>query len=59
MAYNLILYFNTKYINIQQYYIWNKVLARKIKLLYIFIAKIIVDKLTKPIMYIKFHDFLE
>ena len=59
LAYNPVFYCKTKYINIQHYYIRNKVGTKRIKLSYIPINKIIANSLTKALTNVKFHKFIE
>lgn len=59
LAYNLVFHSKTKYINIQQHYICNKVRARKIKFSYIPTNQIIAISLTKVLTHIKFHSFID
>lgn len=59
LAYNPVYYAQTKHIDIQYYYIFNKITTGQIKLLYILINKMIVDGLTKALTHIKFHTFVK
>lgn len=59
LIYNLIFYSRTKYIDIQYYYICNKISSQKIHLSYILINEIINDSLTKTLIYITFYYFIE
>ena len=45
----IIYYYQIKYIDIRHHYIKERIENRKIKLLYVFIFKIIVDGLIKPL----------
>lgn len=58
LIYNLVFYIQTKRFNIQYYYIKDKVVTKKIKLIYIPINKIIAISLTKALSYIKFYRFI-
>lgn len=59
LAYNLIFYFRIKYINIQQPYICGKIGVRQIKLFNILSDQIITNSLTKALINIKFHGFID
>lgn len=59
LAHNLVFYFKTKQIDIQHHYICNKMAAQRIQLSYIPTNKIISNDLTKALMHIKFHYFIE
>lgn len=52
-------YLRIKYINIQHHYIRNQVTLKKINLIYVLTNQIIADKLTKTLIYIKFHNFIK
>lgn len=51
LTYNIVFYSITKYINIQYHYIYNEIIAKKVKLLYIPTKQIIADNLTKALKY--------
>ncbi len=59
LAQNLVFYFKIKYIDIQHYYIHNKVVSWRIKSSYILTKKMIVDSLIKTPTYIKFHHIIK
>ena len=50
----IIYHYQIKYINIRYYYIKKRVKNEEIKLLYIFISKIIVNNLIKPLLALLF-----
>ena len=59
LALNLIFYSRTKHIDIQHYYIRDKVASKRIELSYIPTDQIIADGLTKALTHVKFHRFIE
>ena len=59
LAYNPVFHSRTKHLNIQHYYICNKIASQKIQLSYVPREEIITDSLTKALIYIKFHRFIK
>lgn len=59
LAYNPVFYSRTKQINIQYYYIHDKVNSKKIDLSYIPTDQMIADGLIKALTHVKFHSFIE
>lgn len=58
LTYNSVFHARSKHINIQHHYICDKVVAKKIELLYMPTEDIITDGLTKALTYVKFHGFI-
>lgn len=59
LIHNPFFYFRTKHIDIQYYYIYNKIASQKIKLIYILSKKMITEGFIKALIHIKFHFFIE
>ena len=59
LAYNPVFHSRTKYIDIQHYYICNKVASQRIQLFYVPTEEMIADDLTKALTHVKFHRFIE
>lgn len=58
LAHNLVFHVCTKYIDMQYYYIKDKVTSSKIDLQYMFISEIIADGITKVLIHAKFLSLL-
>ena len=50
-------YLQVKHINVVYYYVKNKIIDNVIKLMYIFIVDIIINKLIKLLKTVKFKSF--
>lgn len=59
LAYNPVFHARTKHIDIQHHYIRDEIAEGRIKLIYVPTDKMVVDGLTKPLIHVKFHGFLE
>lgn len=57
LIYNLVFYIYTKYFDIQHYYIKDKVANSRINLQYMSILEIIIEKMIKALIYVKFYLF--
>ena len=57
MTSNFINYFRIKHIDVTYYFVKNKVKERTVKLKYILIDQMIVDKLIKSLKFSKFRIF--
>lgn len=59
LVHNPVFYSRIKHFNIQHHYIRNEMVCQRIKLSYVLMEQIIADGLTKALIYIKFHYFIE
>ena len=59
LASNPVLHQQTKHIDIQHHYIRDKVNAKRIKICYVPTSKIVADRLTKPLVLVKYHTFIK
>lgn len=59
LAHNPTYYSKMKHIDIQYYYICDEIVSQKIELSYIPTEKIIANRLTKALTYIKFYHFIQ
>lgn len=50
---------HTKHIHIQYHYIWDKIINKKIKFVYMAIELILADNLTKPLFYMELLNFIK
>lgn len=58
LARNFFLHIYTKHINIQHYYICNEIISGKINLAYIPTEEMLVDRVTKSLLYVKLLNFI-
>ena len=59
LVYNPIFYAKTKHIDIHNRYIQDEITAKKIELSYLSTNEMIADGLTKTLIHVKFHRFIE
>lgn len=59
LANNLVLHAKSKHIDIQHHYIKDKVQTRRINLTYIPTETMVANSLTKPLLQVKSHRFLQ
>lgn len=59
LAKNPVLHIQTKHIDIQYYYIQDKVSSGRINLIYTLTEEILANRLTKPLSHVKFLNFIK